>query len=88
MRTMKIFADKNMKTSGIKPRIVLRASAIGKCKLAVLLNALSASDRYTRQARVSIISGIMRGCVRPRLAGATRGKTIGLNQRLKRRIRN
>jgi hypothetical protein len=64
--------------SGIELRIVLRASAINRYKLAVLLNAPSAFDRYTRQARASIIGGIVRGCVRPRLAGVTRGKTIGL----------
>ena len=44
VRTMKIFAGKNMKTSGIEPRIVLRASAISKCKLAVLLSARSAFE--------------------------------------------
>jgi hypothetical protein len=35
MRTKKIFAGKNTKTSGIKLRIVLRASAISKYELAV-----------------------------------------------------
>jgi hypothetical protein len=30
VRAMKIFAGKNTKTSGIEPRIVLRASAIGE----------------------------------------------------------
>jgi hypothetical protein len=75
----KNFAGRNTKTSGIKPRIVLRASAIGRCKLAVLLNAPSAFDRCTRQARASVIGGVVRGCARPRLAGATRGKTIGLS---------
>jgi hypothetical protein len=35
VRTMKIFAGKNTKTSGTKPRIVLRASAIGRCELAI-----------------------------------------------------
>jgi hypothetical protein len=44
VRTMKIFAGRNTKTSGIKPRIVLRASAIGKCELAVLLIARSAFE--------------------------------------------
>jgi hypothetical protein len=44
VRTMKIFAGKNTKKSGIEPRIVLRASAIGKCELAVLLNARSAFE--------------------------------------------
>jgi hypothetical protein len=44
VRTMKIFAGKNTKTSGIEPRIVLRASAIGKCELAVLLIARSAFE--------------------------------------------
>jgi hypothetical protein len=44
VRTMKIFAGRNTKTSGIEPRIVLRASAIGKCELAVLLNARSAFE--------------------------------------------
>ena len=79
VRAMKIFAGRNTKTSGIEPRIVLRASAIGRCKLAVLLNAPSAFDRCTRQARASIIGGIMRGCARPRLAGATKGITIDLS---------
>jgi hypothetical protein len=41
VRTIKIFAGKNTKTSRIKPRIVLRASAIGKCELVILLNARS-----------------------------------------------
>ena len=44
VRTMKIFAGRNTKTSGIKPRIVLRASAIDKCELAVLLNTRSAFE--------------------------------------------
>jgi hypothetical protein len=44
VRTMKIFAGRNTKTSGIKPRIVLRASAINKCELAVLLIARSAFE--------------------------------------------
>jgi hypothetical protein len=44
VRAIKIFAGKNTKTSGIEPRIVLRASAIGRCKLAVLLNARSAFE--------------------------------------------
>jgi hypothetical protein len=44
MRTMKIFAGRNTKTSGIKPRIVLRASAINKCELAVLLSARCAFE--------------------------------------------
>ena len=44
MRTMKIFAGRNTKTSGIEPRIVLRASAIGRCELAVLLSARSAFE--------------------------------------------
>jgi hypothetical protein len=44
VRAMKIFAGKNTKTSGIKPRIVLRASAIDRCKLAMLLNAPSAFE--------------------------------------------
>jgi hypothetical protein len=44
VRTMKIFAGRNTKTSGIEPRIVLRASAIGRCKLAVLLSARSAFE--------------------------------------------
>jgi hypothetical protein len=42
VRTIKIFAGKNTKTSGIEPRIVLRASAIGRYELAILLNARSA----------------------------------------------
>jgi hypothetical protein len=78
MRTIKNFAGKNTKTSGIKLRFVLRASAIGKYKLTMLLNTLSAFDLYTRRTRASIISGIVRGCAKPRLAGATRGITIGL----------
>jgi hypothetical protein len=44
VRTMKIFAGRNTKTSGIEPRIVLRASAIGRCELAVLLIARSAFE--------------------------------------------
>ena len=44
VRTMKIFAGRNTKTSGIEPRIVLRASAIGRCELAVLLRARSAFE--------------------------------------------
>jgi hypothetical protein len=44
VRAMKIFANRNTKTSGIEPRIVLRASAIGRCKLAILLNARSAFE--------------------------------------------
>ena len=78
VRTMKIFAGRNTKTSGIEPRIVLRASAIGRCKLAVLLSARSAFEHCIRQARASIIGGIVGGCVRPRLAGATKGITIDL----------
>jgi hypothetical protein len=35
VRTMKIFAGRNTKTSGIEPRIVLRAGAIGRRELAV-----------------------------------------------------
>jgi hypothetical protein len=44
VRTIKIFAGKNTKTIGIEPRIVLRASAIGRCELAVLLIARSAFE--------------------------------------------
>jgi hypothetical protein len=44
VRTMKIFAGRNTKTSGIEPRIVLRASAIDKCELAVLLSARNAFE--------------------------------------------
>jgi hypothetical protein len=44
VRAMKIFSGRNTKTSGIEPRNVLRASAIGRCKLAVLLNARSAFE--------------------------------------------
>jgi hypothetical protein len=44
VRTIKIFAGKNTKTSGIEPRIVQRASAIGRCELAVLLIARSAFE--------------------------------------------
>jgi hypothetical protein len=76
---MKIFAGRNTKIGGIEPRIVLRASAIDRCKLAVLLNALRAFDRCTRQARASVIGGIVGGCARPRLAGATKGITIDLS---------
>jgi hypothetical protein len=48
VRTMKIFAGRNTKTSGIKPRIVLRASAIGRYELAILLKARSAFERNIR----------------------------------------
>jgi hypothetical protein len=48
VRTMKIFAGRNTKTVGIKPRIVLRASAIGKCELTVLLIARGAGEYYWR----------------------------------------
>jgi hypothetical protein len=44
VRTMKIFAGRNTKTSGIEPRIVLRASAISGCELTVLLSARSAFE--------------------------------------------
>jgi hypothetical protein len=44
VRTMKIFAGKNTKTIGIKSRIVLRASAIDRCELAILLIARSAFE--------------------------------------------
>jgi hypothetical protein len=44
VRTMKIFAGKNTKMSEIEPRIVLRASAIGKCELAIMLSARSAFE--------------------------------------------
>jgi hypothetical protein len=44
MRTIKIFAGKNTKTSGIEPRIVLRASAISRCELEILLSARSAFE--------------------------------------------
>jgi hypothetical protein len=44
VRTMKIFAGRNTKTIGIEPRIVLRANAIGRCELAVLLIARSAFE--------------------------------------------
>jgi hypothetical protein len=44
VRTIKIFAGRNTKTSGIELRIVLRASAIGRCELAVLLIARSAFE--------------------------------------------
>jgi hypothetical protein len=44
VRTMKIFAGRNTKTSGIEPRIVQRASAIGRCELTVLLIARSAFE--------------------------------------------
>jgi hypothetical protein len=44
VRTMKIFAGRNTKMSGIESRIVLRASAIDRCKLAMLLNAPSAFE--------------------------------------------
>ena len=42
VRTVKIFAGRNTKTSGIEPRIVLRASTISRYELTVLLNARSA----------------------------------------------
>jgi hypothetical protein len=79
VRTMKIFAGRNTKTSGIKSRIVLRASAIGRCELAVLLNARSAFERSIRWARASVIGEIVRGCVRPLLAGVIKGITIDLS---------
>jgi hypothetical protein len=44
VRTMKIFAGRNTKTSGIEPRIVQRASAIGRCELAILLITRSAFE--------------------------------------------
>jgi hypothetical protein len=44
VRTMKIFAGRNTKTIGIESRIVLRASAIDRCELAVLLIARSAFE--------------------------------------------
>jgi hypothetical protein len=44
VRTMKIFAGKNTKTSGIESRIVLRANAIDRCELAVLLIARNAFE--------------------------------------------
>jgi hypothetical protein len=44
VRTIKIFAGRNTKMNGIKPRIVLRASTIGRCELAVLLIARSAFE--------------------------------------------
>jgi hypothetical protein len=44
VRTIKIFAGRNTKTSGIKPRIVLRANAINRCELAILLIARSAFE--------------------------------------------
>jgi hypothetical protein len=44
VRAMKIFAGRNTKTIGIEPRIVPRASAIGRCELAVLLSARSAFE--------------------------------------------
>jgi hypothetical protein len=44
VRTIKNFAGRNTKTGGIKPRIVLRASAINKYELAILLSARSAFE--------------------------------------------
>jgi hypothetical protein len=44
MRAIKNFSGRNTKTSGIKSRNVLRASAIDRCKLAILLNARSAFE--------------------------------------------
>jgi hypothetical protein len=44
VRTIKIFAGKNTKTIGIESRIVLRASAIDRYELAVLLIAQSAFE--------------------------------------------
>jgi hypothetical protein len=78
VRTMKIFAGRNTKTSGIKPRIVLRASAIDRCELAIMLSARSAFEWCIRQARASIIGEVVRGCAGPPLAGTTRGITIDL----------
>jgi hypothetical protein len=61
VRTIKNFAGKNTKTSEIKPRIVLRASAINKCELVILLSARSAFEWCIRQTRASIINEIVRG---------------------------
>ena len=44
VRAMKIFAGRNTKTSGIKSQIVLRARAINRCELVILLNARSAFE--------------------------------------------
>jgi hypothetical protein len=44
MRAIKIFAGRNTKISGFKRRIVLRASAISKYELAVLLSARNAFE--------------------------------------------
>jgi hypothetical protein len=44
VRAIKIFTDKNTKTSGIEPRIVLRASAINRYELAILLRARNAFE--------------------------------------------
>jgi hypothetical protein len=79
MRTIKIFAGRNTKTIGIELRIVLRASAISRYELAVLLIARSAFEWYIRQARASVISEVMGGCARPPLADATKGITIDLS---------
>ena len=72
------FAGRNTKASGIKPQIVLRASAIGCCESAVLLNALSAFDRCARQARASVIGGVVGESARSPLTGATKRITIDL----------
>ena len=86
---MKIFAGRNTKTSGIEPRIVLRASAIGRFKLGVLLNALSAFDRCTRQARASIIGGVVGGVREVPFGGCNKGNNNrSLDQRLRGRIGN
>jgi hypothetical protein len=44
VRAIKIFAGRNTKISGFERRIVLRASAIDRCELAVLLSARSAFE--------------------------------------------
>jgi hypothetical protein len=44
MRTIKIFTGRNTKMIGIKLRIVLRASTINRCELAILLIARSAFE--------------------------------------------
>ena len=87
MRTIKIFAGRNTETSGIEPRIVLRASAISRCKLAVLLNAPSAFNRCTRQARASVIGEVLGGVREVPFGGCNKGNNNRpLNQRLRGRM--
>jgi hypothetical protein len=87
VRTMKIFSGRNTKTSGIEPRIVLRASAIDRCKLAVLLSARSAFKCCIRQARASVIGEVVGGVREVPFGGCNKGNNNRpLNQRLRGRM--